>query len=311
MLSLIYYNFSGGDLIDITQLRYFLAVSRLEHITKAAELLHITQPALTASMHRLETELGVQLFVKKGRNIRLTEYGREFLRYADTAVSSIEKGQQALRSIQERSLSRVTLIAPSMRPFPGLLENLFSSCPQLSITNVGDNPTEIIRILSAGEADLCLTVSIPTSSSFESCPLVEEEVIILATADHPLLPNDTVFFSELQNIPFVSSPRGNGPRAELEYICQKKGFTPSIVFETSALPEIVGMVHTGRCIAMLTRRTAENYLYMYDNLRMIRVLDDDFCLTRRLIWRTDIHTKPMACQARQIIFDYFHISPAQ
>ena len=72
--------------MELTQLRYFLKVAELEHITRASEELHIAQPALTQTIHRLESELEIPLFVNKGRNIFLTEYGiyrKCLFRFAD------------------------------------------------------------------------------------------------------------------------------------------------------------------------------------------------------------------------------------
>ena len=75
--------------MELTQLRYFLKVAELEHITRASEELHIAQPALTQTIHRLESELEIPLFVNKGRNIFLTEYGKYFYKRLKRLLTEI------------------------------------------------------------------------------------------------------------------------------------------------------------------------------------------------------------------------------
>lgn len=79
------------------QINYFQTVANVQHITKAAKLLSISQPALSRSIARLEDELGVQLFDRKGRNIYLNRYGKMFLHRVEQSIKQIELGKQEIR----------------------------------------------------------------------------------------------------------------------------------------------------------------------------------------------------------------------
>ena len=78
--------------MNVAQLRYFVAVAQLEHYSKAAKALYITQPALSNSMNRLEKELGVQLFESMGRNIVLTPQGKDLLVSVSAALKELDRG---------------------------------------------------------------------------------------------------------------------------------------------------------------------------------------------------------------------------
>ena len=89
----------GGILVEISQIRYFLETARTQHITKSANKLHIAQPALSKSIHRLEEELGVPLFMKKGRNIILTDYGRYLQNELTPIINSIDNIPSAIEKM--------------------------------------------------------------------------------------------------------------------------------------------------------------------------------------------------------------------
>ena len=83
--------------MNLSQLRYFRKLAQVQHFTRAAEELFITQPALSNSIKQLENELGVPLFEQQGRNVRLTKYGREFNEYVTEGLDAIDKGIQIER----------------------------------------------------------------------------------------------------------------------------------------------------------------------------------------------------------------------
>ena len=103
--------------MELTQLRYFLKVAELQHITRAAEELHIAQPALTQTIHRLEKELEVPLFGIKGRNIVLTEYGRYFyekLKPLLTGILDLPEQLQTMAKIENSTIHLNVLAASSL-----------------------------------------------------------------------------------------------------------------------------------------------------------------------------------------------------
>lgn len=89
--------------MNLSQLYYFSKLADLQHYTRAAKELFITQPTLSGSISSLENELGVALFQKKGRNVELTKYGAEFLEYVNAALEQLDKGVAVMKSYSGES----------------------------------------------------------------------------------------------------------------------------------------------------------------------------------------------------------------
>ena len=97
------------DSMNLSQLKYFVTLARLEHYTKAAEELEISQPSLSYAMTMLEQELGTKLFQKKGRNIVLTKYGKFFLDYVEQSLQTLELGVRKTKSMTGQTKGRIDL----------------------------------------------------------------------------------------------------------------------------------------------------------------------------------------------------------
>ena len=93
--------------MELTQLRYFMKVAETEHITRSAKELHITQPTLTQSIHKLEEELSVPLFVSKGRNIVMTEYGKYLNKRLEPIMDSLDKIPDELATMANLSTETI------------------------------------------------------------------------------------------------------------------------------------------------------------------------------------------------------------
>ena len=103
--------------MDLLQLKYFCEIAREEHITRAAKNLNIAQPALSASLNRLEKELGVSLFDRVGRNISLNSCGQAFYQHISPALLLIENGIRAMEDFRTSEKNSLTLVPPSARAF--------------------------------------------------------------------------------------------------------------------------------------------------------------------------------------------------
>lgn len=95
--------------MELLQLQYFLVVARLEHVTEAARTLHVTQSSLSKTIQRLEEDLGVPLFDRIGRKLRLNEFGSQFLRRVERALFELEQGKQELRDLSSRNKAHLNL----------------------------------------------------------------------------------------------------------------------------------------------------------------------------------------------------------
>ena len=95
--------------MELLQLQYFLLLANQQHVTRTAEILHISQPALSVTIKKLESELGVSLFVRKGRNIALSPYGEAFKQYVEEAFFSLENGRRMLSRMKSTDAHTLNL----------------------------------------------------------------------------------------------------------------------------------------------------------------------------------------------------------
>ena len=86
--------------MELLQLKYFLMLARTEHVSQTAAALHISQPSLSSTIKKLENEIGVPLFIRQGRNIKLSSYGQAYLPYVEEVFTALENGQRTLDTLR-------------------------------------------------------------------------------------------------------------------------------------------------------------------------------------------------------------------
>ena len=293
--------------MDLSQIEYFVAVAKLNHMTRAAKKLHVTQPTLTASIHKLEQELGTPLFERVGRNIYLNRYGKEFLSYAEEAISALNRGVQSVLDMKSTAADSVTLISPSMRAFPGLLEQLLKCCVNVSILDYGDHPEEILDNLLKGSADLYLSSHHINNDSFNYDLLTREERVLLTNASRPFAEKSSVNVSDLTSAHFASFKKGRGPRKELEDIFARYGSVPRVTYECMSLVDIANAVSTGAYVAIITEHSARALSKDNPALTYIHLdADDDLrILERCLYYRPNALDRIPVQKIRAVLLDYF------
>lgn len=295
--------------MDKLQLEYFQVIARLEHITKAAEKLNISQPALSASIRRLEAELGVKLFDRHGRNISLNAYGRLYLRYVDDALARLDAAQQQLQALQKMKNNSVRLLSPPLDRFPGLLESIIFSGFNLSLDAINESESSIIGKFVSKEIDLCITTIPLRTRSLARAVLTAERMAALVPASHPLASRSSISITELKNLPFTSFHEGSGPRIQMEYICNINGFSPNVVFSGDRVQDILRSVLVGNYVTILTKQSLIQQLntHFSEPLHDFSILDidePDCTMTRMLYW-WEGDERQSVNDIKQIIIDYF------
>lgn len=208
-------------MMNLKQLHYFMNLSETEHYTRSAERLEISQPTLSHAITTLEQELGVLLFEKQGRNIRLTKYGQLFLPYVKNALDELEKGKRTLKSIIDPASGTIELafIYTMGASFVPKMVGLFSaqSAYQKIKFNFHQGTTHDILTKIVNETcDLAICSYVPGQPEIDFLPLYEEELVVITAINHPLakfeeisleqtLPYRYVFFSQRSGLyPLIS-----------------------------------------------------------------------------------------------------------
>lgn len=253
--------------MELRHLRYFVAVAQRKHFTRAAEELHLAQPALSQQIQQLERELGIALLERTSRQVRLTSAGEAFLARAERILAEVERAQMEMQEFAGLTRGRIVIGAlQSLEAFrfSSLLSRFHARYPGIEIVLREKGTEELLELLNAGHLDLSLIQIIGdmspreiTESVVTAEKLLTEEVVLVVAANHPLAHAQQVTVEELREEPFIAFKPGSGLRRILLQSSLAAGFTPRILFESGDLGTIRSLVAEGLGISMLPRSVAE------------------------------------------------------
>ena len=215
--------------MDLLKLKYFYTVAKFEHITKAAEELHIVQPAITKSIKLLEKELGVPLLMRVGRNVKLTEYGKAIRDRLDGVFSTIENLGKEIERFKKENESTVKLnvLAAS------------SVVLEAVVKYKEENPDTIFNLIQNKEkAGSDITVTTNEVSTIEISTqkrrIIEEKIFLAVTKDSQYASMESVDLKDLKDENFIYIAGSRPFRQVCDNICAKAGFAPKITFESDS-----------------------------------------------------------------------------
>ena len=242
-------------MLENRHLKYFLEVANLLHVTKAAERLHIAQPALTQNMQQLESELGVQLFHRAGRRLTLTEAGRVFRVEAETSLRQFSHAQRAAQRAARGELGTLVLGFQStagLAVVPQLVQCFRSAYPEVEIVLSELGTVAQNRALLAGEIDVGLMYT-TLSGEFAYRELIPESLVIALPEDHRLASRDSIALKDLADetlilpSPTISEVLYHAVLAE----CADSAFQPKKLQEVATAQTALGLVSAHFGVAVL------------------------------------------------------------
>lgn len=256
--------------MEMRQLEYLLAVVEEGGFTRAALRAHVAQPAISQQIAQLERELGVRLFDRSERRVRLTAEGEAFLPHARAVLDTVAAGRHAVAALHGVLAGRLTIGTVASPPAELLtpLRTFQHRHHEVRITlRVNDSDSLVADVL-AGRIDTALIGLIgerllggPTRqrlpAALAAAALVTEPLVVAVARDHPLAEQSSVAISALRDERFACLTNGTGLRTVLETACAEVGFTPDVRAETDHLTDLAELVGAGLGIALVPRSTAE------------------------------------------------------
>lgn len=236
------------------QLEYFRVVAKIEHFRKSAELLAVSQPALSRSIHKLEEELGVTLFERTGRSVQLNKFGRLFLKRVENGLNEISIGIQEINQLKNPYTGNVSLAflqTLGITILPEIISNFNKQYPHVEIQLYQNKTLNSIQQLLNREVDLCLISSFEENPNITWHPLMDEELFLYVPANHRFASKSSVVLSELSDDNFIGFKKGLGMRGVINNFCEKAGFTPRIKFEGEDVSTLAGLVSSGLGVTII------------------------------------------------------------
>ncbi|PZS23980.1 MAG: LysR family transcriptional regulator [Pseudonocardiales bacterium] len=246
--------------MELRQLRYFEAVIRCGGFTRAATQLHVAQPAVSAQIQRLETELGVALMARTTRRVSLTPAGELFLTRVQRVLGELDAARGELAELAAVLRGRVTIGATEvLGPFdlPAALADFHSRYPGVALVLRCGLIADLLAGLDASEVDLVLgPIHTDLASRYSAQPLFDEQLVLITPPGHRLARERRLTLSQLREEPFVCLPPHSGLRAILDAAAASDGFEPVVQFETHSPSSIRDLVSSGLGVALLAYSAA-------------------------------------------------------
>ncbi|MEU9604677.1 LysR family transcriptional regulator [Streptomyces sp. NPDC048057] len=236
------------------RLAYFAGVARHEHVTRAALEMGVPQSTLSRAVVRLEQDLGVTLFARKGRTVSLTPAGRTFLASVERALGEVERAADEVRADADPRAGKVAfgfLHTMGSETVPALLRAFRVDHPKVRFTLVQNYGEAMLGGLRTGELDLCLTSPVPDAPDLVARRLDEQRLRLVVPDDHRLAGRRRIRLAEAADDVFVTLEPGYGLRRITDALCAQAGFSPKIAFEGEEAETLRGLVAAGLGVALL------------------------------------------------------------
>jgi len=231
--------------MDIQKLKYFYTTAQLEHITRAAEILHISQPSLTQAIHLLEDELGVPLFKREGRKIILTEFGRQLKQRLDTLLPEFDNLAVEMEQMKQSVTKTVKLNILAASSF---VINTIMEYKKKNPDVIFDFEQNELKY----DCDILITtngLNTDTSKNYLNRCVKKEKIYLAVPKDSKYAKNPSIELNEVKDESFVmlSSTRLFG--AICNKFCSIAGFYPKILFESDSPTAVQNIISMGAGIA--------------------------------------------------------------
>lgn len=222
--------------MELVQIRYFLEVAKTKHITNSAKNLHITQPALSQAIKRLEKTLGVPLFVSKGRNIMLTEYGLYMQKKLEPLMEELDHLPAKLKFMEklENDTIHINVLAASELVMDAIIE--------FKKTHLGLH-FQMLQNMENELYDIAVTTSLePAKNQEKHCFTCKEEIFLAVPKEGCFQGQTTVSLRQVEEEEFISLQGSREFRAICDQFCRYAGFQPNIIFESDNPAAVKNMI---------------------------------------------------------------------
>lgn len=239
---------------SIRQLRAFIAITGTGSFVEASEQLHMSQPALSISIRKLEDIVGGALFKRTTRGVQLTPEGQIFLPVAQRLIGDWQEAFADLGDLFRKQRGKVTIAAlPTLAAgfLPQVLADFRARYPNIAISVNDVLASEIDELVRERRADIGLSVKPADSASFHFEPLLEDRFVAVCPVGHPLMDQAEVRWEDLLRYPLIELSRLSSTRQAIENVLEKLSVTMDLFCEVSQIGTAGRMVAAGLGVAAL------------------------------------------------------------
>ena len=243
------------DPMLFAHLESFVEVSRRGNVSRAAEALFLTQPAITARLKSLEGDLGVKLFVRSSRGMALTDAGRAFLPYAERTLSSYDEGRQLVTNLREGTRGALVIAAaPAVSTYvlPEILRAFRGTHPHVRLGVRTGHTEEVLEMVLRADAHVGIGRPI-RHPDIELIPVMDDEMLLVVAARHPFARRGKVSLRELAGERLVLFDRTSSYHELTSSLFRQAGVVPASTLELDNVEAAKKMVQQNLGVALLPR----------------------------------------------------------
>jgi DNA-binding transcriptional LysR family regulator len=268
-------NISCVDM-ELPQVQAFVEVARTASVSRAADALFVTQPALTARLQRLEEDLAAKLFLRTSHGMRLTEAGEAFLPFAVRALESLADGRQVVNSFERGGAGRLALgAAPALSTYvlPVVLKEFAAAYPRVQVSVRTGHSEEMLELVLREQVDLGLVRAL-RHPDIVSTPLYEDRLVLVCDPSHRFAKRGKIRLEEIAREQLVQFDRTSSYTELTNALFRTAGVRPEGVMELDAIDAAKKMVEQGFGVAFIPQ-TGVAAEVAAGQLREVEVTDAD------------------------------------
>lgn len=248
--------------MNLRHLEFFVELAHTEHMAKAAENLGITQPSLSYAISSIEKELGVPLFEKDGRNIKLSKYGKIYLRYVKAGLADFSKGNTYISELVDTNSGTVRFgFSSAAREIAPVLVNAFKhENPEqhLNFYFEQDVTSVIIQKLLSEKVDLAIVANPDDLESVNLTHLFDQKLYLAVSINSPLAKQDKISVNDLASYPLITYPHINCLRQNIDTFFERAGIEPNISMVLADTAPIMNFVNSDFGVAIVPKSNLIN-----------------------------------------------------
>lgn len=287
------------------QLQSFLRVVEEDGVSRAAEKLFLTQPAVTRHIHALEHELQTPLFVRIGRRMRLTQAGHILCDYARRSLSTLEECRTVLADLKKGDKGRIVLgagVTTSIFHLPCWLREFQKICPKIDVVVRTGSSQDVVKTVLERKVDLGFITSPTSDPRLRSVELFEDAIVLVGPTRHPLA-SSPLSAKRFSQAPLILFPGGSGFRAYLDAEFSNAGLVPLIKMENDSLEAIKSFVSVGLGLSFLPESAVTKEISS-GQLRHVRVKGMKKLFRKTsVIYHSDRYVSTAVYRFLQVVYD--------